>query len=85
MRSDMRVESTNGDEQKVWLTDAEIAQLRRHAASPRDDIVIQLGTFVGSRTFEIPQVKPKHASRTADGDHYRLRVPHGKATLGRKS
>ncbi len=81
----MRVESMNGDEQKVWLTDAEIAQLRRHAASTRDDIVIQFGAFVGSRAFEIPQVKPKHVSRTADGDHYRLRVPHGKATLGVKS
>jgi Phage integrase family. len=78
----MRLESTNGDERKVWLTDAEIAQLRRHAASTRDDIVIQLGAFVGLRAFEIPQVQPQHVSRTADGDHYRLRVPHGKDTSG---
>ena len=77
----MRKESTSGDEYKVWLTDDEIEQLRRAAGSRRDDLIIQLGAFVGLRAFEIPQVQPQHVKRTGDGgEHYRLRVPRGKDT-----
>lgn len=75
----MRKESTSQG-YKVWLTDAEVEELRRSAASRRDDLIIQLGAFVGLRAFEVPQVKPKHVSRAGDGDHYRLRVPKGKDT-----
>ena len=77
----MRKETTSGGEVKVWLTDDEVEELRRAASSRRDDLVIQLGAFVGLRAFEIPQVKPKHVERTGEnGDHYRLRVPEGKDT-----
>lgn len=62
------------------MTDAEIADLRRAAGSRRDDLIIQLGAFVGLRAFEIPQVTPGHVRRVDDGDHYRLRVPAGKDT-----
>ena len=75
----MRKEHT-GSGFKVWLTDDEIEQLRRAAGSRRDDLIIQLGAFVGLRAFEIPQVAPKHVKRAGDGDHYRLRVPRGKDT-----
>ena len=81
----MRIESTGGEdynEYKVWLTDTEIDELRRHANGPRDDILLQLGAFVGLRAFEIPQVGPAHVSRSTDGDHYRLRIPQGKDTTG---
>ena len=76
----MRKERTKGGEVKVWLTDDEIDTLRRAAGSRRDDLVIQLGAFVGLRAFEIPQVAPEHVRRVDDGDHYRLRVPRGKDT-----
>ena len=77
----MRKETTAGDEVKVWLTDNEIEELRRAAGSRRDDLVIQLGAFVGLRAFEIPQVQPQHVKRSGeDGSHYRLRVPKGKDT-----
>ena len=75
----MRKEST-GQGYKVWLTDAEVEELRRSAVSRRDDLIIQLGAFVGLRAFEVPQVKPKHVNRAGAGDHYRLRVPEGKDT-----
>ncbi|WP_089649972.1 site-specific integrase [Halobacterium hubeiense] len=79
----MRLEATaKEDEYKVWMTDAELTELRRAAASHRDDLVIQLGGYVGLRAFEIPQICPKHVKRTEDGDHYRLRVPEGKDTTG---
>jgi integrase len=79
----MRLEATaKPDEYKVWMTDAELTELRRAAASHRDDLVIQLGGYVGLRAFEIPQICPKHVKRTEDGDHYRLRVPEGKDTTG---
>jgi integrase len=79
----MRLEATaKEDEYKVWMTDAELDELRRAAASHRDDIVIQLGGYVGLRAFEVPQICPKHVKRTEDGDHYRLRVPEGKDTTG---
>ena len=65
---------------KVWMTDEEIDQLRRAAGSRRDDLIIQLGAFVGLRAFEIPQVQPRHVRRVEDGDHYRIRVPEGKDT-----
>lgn len=77
----MRKETTGGGEVKVWLTDDEIEELRRAAGSRRDDLIIQLGAFVGLRAFEIPQVEPQHVKRSGeDGDHYRLRVPEGKDT-----
>jgi len=79
----MRLEATNKKNQyKVWLTDREVEELRRAAASHRDDLVIQLGAFVGLRAFEIPQVEPRHVKRTDDGEHYRVRVSEGKDTSG---
>jgi len=78
----MRIEATDAeDEMKVWLTDQEIEDLRRAAASRRDDVIIQLGAFVGLRAFEIPQVMPTHIKETESGQ-YRLRVPRGKDTSG---
>lgn len=77
----MRKESMKADGQyKVWLTDDEVEELRRHAASNRDDLIIQLGARVGLRAFEIPQVTPGDVRRTSDGEHYRLHVPKGKDT-----
>jgi integrase len=79
----MRLEATGKpDQYKVWMTDSELEELRRHAASIRDDLIIQLGGYVGLRAFEIPQVCPEHVKRTEDGEHYRLRVPEGKDTTG---
>ena len=65
---------------KVWLTDDEVEELRRAAGSRRDDLIIQLGAYVGLRAFEIPQIEPRHVKRAGDGDDYRLRVPRGKDT-----
>ena len=81
----MRLEATNRDDTyKVWMTDPELETLRRAAADGddplRDDLVIQLGGFVGLRAFEVPQIQARHIKRTDDGDHYRLRVPRGKDT-----
>lgn len=77
----MRLESTaRPDQYKVWLTDDEVEELRRHTVSRRDDLVIQLGAYVGLRAFEVPQVTPGHVRRTSGGDHYRLRIPRGKDT-----
>jgi integrase len=76
----MRKEREKGGSFKVWMTDDEIDELRRAAGSRRDDLIIQLGAFVGLRAFEIPQVAPEHVRRVDDGDHYRLRVPEGKDT-----
>ena len=76
----MRTERTSGGEMKVWLTDSEIDTLRRAAGSRRDDLIIQLGAYVGLRAFEVPQVTPEHVRRVDDGEHYRLRVPRGKDT-----
>ena len=77
----MRIEATNGNEHKVWLTDSEIEELRRATTSQRDDLVIQLGAFVGLRAFEIPQVRPVDVNTTESGQ-YRLRVDSGKDTSG---
>jgi integrase len=76
----MRIEATKGEEYKVWLTDGEVEELRRATTSQRDDVIIQLGAYVGLRAFEVPQVTPGHVRRVDDGDHYRLRVPEGKDT-----
>jgi integrase len=79
----MRLEATGAEDQySVWMTDAELEDLERVAASQRDHIIIRLGGRVGLRAFEIPQVCPKHVKRTDDGEHYRLRVPEGKDTTG---
>lgn len=76
----MRLEATNReDSYKVWMTDDDLDQLRRATVSYRDDVILQLGGFVGLRAFEIPQVKPTHIQQT-DDDHFRLRVPEGKDT-----
>ena len=77
----MRVESAGGQEHKVWLTDSEIEDLRRAANSQRDDLLIQLGAFVGLRAFEIPQARPVDVS-TSESGQYRLRVQSGKDTTG---
>ncbi|WP_367175081.1 site-specific integrase [Haloarcula rubripromontorii] len=78
----MRLEATNSENRtKVWMTDEEIEDLRRAAASYRDDIIIQLGAYVGLRAFEVPQVQPQHVKETENGQ-YRLRVPEGKDTTG---
>ncbi|MFC7059827.1 site-specific integrase [Halovenus salina] len=78
----MRLEATGANgEYNVWLTDNEIEDLRRAAASYRDDVIIQLGAYVGLRAFEIPQVTPSGISETESGQ-YRLRVPEGKDTTG---
>lgn len=79
----MRLEATGREGQyKVWMTDSELEELRRAADSYRDDLIIQLGGYVGLRAFEIPQPSPKDVKRTEDGSHYRLRVPEGKDTTG---
>lgn len=83
MTKRMRKERTKAKQRdlyKVWLTDDEVEQLRRAAVSRRDDLIIQLGAFVGLRAFEIPQVCPEHVRRLERGDHYRLRIPRGKDT-----
>jgi len=78
----MRLEATKADgEYKIWLTDDEIDALRRGAANYRDDVIIQLGAYVGLRAFEIPQIQPQHIKETESGG-YRLRVPQGKYTTG---
>ncbi|GGK64656.1 site-specific integrase [Haloarcula sebkhae] len=77
----MRIEATDGNEHKVWLTDIEIEDLRRATNSQRDDLIIQLGAFVGLRAFEIPQVRPVNVKATESGQ-YRLRVRSGKDTSG---
>nr|WP_273737143.1 hypothetical protein [Natrinema soli] len=64
------------------MTDDELDELRRAAANHRDDLIIQLGGYVGLRAFEIPQVKPKHVKRTDGGEHYRLRILERKDTTG---
>jgi integrase len=78
----MRLEATAHETRtKVWMTDNEIEQLRRATVGYRDDVIIQLGAFVGLRSFEMPQVCPQHVKRT-DSGQYRLRVPEGKDTTG---
>ncbi len=74
----MRLEATDGNSTKVWMTDEELDDLRRAAASRRDDLIIQLGAYVGLRAFEVPQIQPQHIKQ--EGDQYRLRVPKGKDT-----
>lgn len=79
----MRLEATGKpDQYKVWLTDNELNELRRNAGNARNDLLIQLGGYVGLRAFEIPQVSPQHVTRTDGGDAWRLHVPEGKDTTG---
>jgi integrase len=77
----MRLEAASGGETKVWLTDEEIEDLRRATASQRNDLIIQLGAYVGLRAFEIPQVRPTDI-KTTEAGQYRLHVPAGKDTTG---
>ena len=77
----MRIDSTKGNEWKVWLTDDEVEDLRRATRSQRDDLIIQLGAYVGLRAFEIPQARPVDMRET-EGGQYRLRVRSGKDTAG---
>jgi integrase len=77
----MRLEAASGDETKVWPTDEEIEDLRRATASQRNDLIIQLGAYVGLRAFEIPQVRPTDI-KTTEAGQYRLHVPAGKDTTG---
>lgn len=79
----MRLEATGKpDQYKVWLRDDALKELRRAAGGHRDDLIVQLGGYVGLRAFGIPQVTQSHVKRTPDGDHFRLRVPEGKDTTG---
>lgn len=77
----MRLEATRGNETKVWLTDREIEHLRRATASLRDDLIIQLGAYVGLRAFEMPQARPVDV-KTSIHDQYRLHIQAGKDTTG---
>jgi integrase len=77
----MRLEAASGGETKVWLTDEEIEDLRRATASQRNDLIIQLGAYVGLRAFEIPQIRPTDI-KTTEAGQYRLHVPAGKDTTG---
>lgn len=43
---------------------------------------VEIGGEVGLRSFEVPQIQPRHVRRTDDGDYYRLRVPREKDTSG---
>jgi uncharacterized membrane protein YecN with MAPEG domain len=63
----MRIGAAGRNEHKVWLTDGGIEELRRAANSARDDLVIQLGAFVGLRAFEMPQVRPADVRETDSG------------------
>ena len=77
----MRLEAASGGEAKVWLTDEEVEDLRRATASHRNDLIIQLGAYVGLRAFEIPQVRPTDI-KTTEAGQYRLHIPAGKDTTG---
>jgi len=80
----MRLERCEDGTHKVWMAFDEVQELRRQATGYRDDVVIGLGARSGLRSFEIPQIKPKHVKRTTHngGDYYFLRVPEGKHTAG---
>ena len=66
----MRLEASKGDSPEVWLTDTDIEQLQPAAASYRDDIIIQLGAYVGLRAFEIPQIRPRPVKETETGTRH---------------
>lgn len=74
----MQLESSKR-ETKVWLTDEAIEDFRRATANLRDDLIIQLGAYVGLRAFEIPRVRPDGIKTTSNGQ-YQLHVPQGKDT-----
>ncbi|AAV47145.1 bacterio-opsin activator-like protein [Haloarcula marismortui ATCC 43049] len=77
----MRIKrNENHHSYRCWLTPDEYKQLKQTAGSYRDSLIVQLGGEVGLRSFEIPQVCPKHITQV-DG-HARLRVPEGKDTEG---
>ncbi|MFB6282951.1 MAG: site-specific integrase [Halobacteria archaeon] len=79
----MQLEKAGGDtktEYKCWMNTDEYRKFTRQALSYRDEIIIRLGGEVGLRSFEIPQIKPKHIRRNDSGEHYFLRVPRGKDT-----
>lgn len=79
----MQLEKAGGQqktEYKCWMNEEEYRKLKRQALSYRDEIVIRLGGEVGLRSFEIPQIKPKHIKRDTTGEHHFLRIPRGKDT-----
>ncbi|WP_415381623.1 hypothetical protein [Halosimplex sp. TS25] len=65
---------------RCWLMLQEYKTLKQTAGSYRDSLVIQFGSEVRLRSFEIPQVHPEHIKHV-DG-HGRLRVPERKDTDG---
>ena len=67
---------------RVRPTDPELEELRRAVGSRRDDLIGWLGGYVGFRTFEIPQVRPKQVKRTEYGERDRLRIPEARDTTG---
>lgn len=79
----MRLEATaKQDEYKIWMTGRELDEPRRAAASHLNDLVIQSGSCVGFRAFEVRRIRLKHARQSEDGEHHRLRAPEGKDTTG---
>lgn len=64
----MRLEAAaRADQCHVWMTDADLEGLRRAAANHRDDLILQLGGYVGLPAFEIPQIEPRHVKWTGAG------------------
>jgi len=63
------------------MADSEFEELRRQVDTFRNDLITQLGGYVGLLAFEIPQIYLTQINRT-NGEHCRLRVPEGKDTSG---
>lgn len=77
----MRIEKNeDGKTHKVWLNKKDFQKLRNATTGYREDLIIRLGGKVGLRSFEIPQIKPKHKKLAKDEENYFLRIPKGKDT-----
>ncbi len=77
----MRIEKNqDGKTHKVWLNSQDFKDLRNAAKGYREDLIIRLGGKAGLRSFEIPQIKPKHMMLASNGEDYFLRIPKGKDT-----
>lgn len=81
----MRVETESAHDAdnprpKCYLTSDEFDLLKRVAPTTKHNLVVRVMGRCGLRSFEVPQIKPRHARRDASGDHYFLRVPRGKDT-----